>query len=126
MVKSVLVVEDEPSVAQALCRVLTLASQEGYHVESCDSGESALACLAGNRFDLVITDLRMPGMSGLELLEQVRRISPTTRCILITAYGTPHVQDRVDHLADAYLPKPFGMRSFVATVEQALKSGVES
>ncbi len=116
----ILVVEDEARVSQALCRVLALPEGGGHAVEACDSGEAALARLQEKRFDLVITDLRMPGMSGLDLLEHVHRISPTTRTVLVTAYGTPQIEERAKELADAYVAKPFNMQGFVRTVRQIL------
>lgn len=116
----ILVVEDELRVAQALSRVLALPEGGGHTVETCESGEAALDRLQTSRFDLVITDLRMPGMSGLELLEHVHRISPQTRTVLITAYGTPQIEERAKELADAYVPKPFNMQGFVRMVRQIL------
>jgi CheY-like chemotaxis protein len=116
----ILVVEDEIRVAQALSRVLSLPEGGGHAVETCESGEAALERLEQNKFDLVITDLRMPGMSGLDLLEHVHRISPQTRTVLITAYGTPQIEERAKELADAYVPKPFNMQGFVRMVRQIL------
>ncbi len=116
----ILVVEDEPRVAQALCRVLTLPEGGGYQVESCDSGEAALERLPRGRFDLLVTDLSMPGLSGLDLLHHARELSPKTRTILITAYGSPDVEQRAKEIADAYIPKPFTMKAFVQTVRQIL------
>lgn len=117
----ILIVEDEPLVAQTLCRALSLPEGGGNYVESCDSGEAALERVRAAHFDLIITDLHMPGMSGLELLEQVRRLSATTRSILITAFGSPDVEQHAYQLAAAaYLTKPFSMQQFVETVRHAL------
>ncbi len=116
----IMIVEDEPHVSETLRRVLSLPDGGGYEVECYGSGEPALARFQEMTFDLVITDLRMPGMSGLELLEQIHKISPGTRSILITAFGTPQVEDRAHRLADAFLPKPFKMRSLLETVQQTL------
>jgi len=116
----ILVVEDETNVAMALCRVLKLPEGGGYQVESCDSGESALDRLQEKHFDLLVTDLRMPGMSGLELLERARLVSPETRSILITAYGSSQVEQDAQRKANYYLPKPFTMKNFVRAVQQAL------
>ncbi len=116
----ILIVDDEPQVAQSLGRVLSLPQGGGYEVKNCNSGESALDQLRNGSFDLLITDLRMPGIGGLELLQQLHQISPTTRSILITAYGSPDVERRAKSLADAYIPKPFKIKDFVQTVRQTL------
>ncbi len=117
----VLVVEDEPRVAQTLCQVLALPEGGGNQVDSSSSGDAALERLRQEHYDLLITDLRMPGMSGLDLLEQVRRVSPATRSILITAFGSPEIERRAAELAvAAYLTKPFSLRQFVETVHYAL------
>ncbi len=120
MGERILVVEDELRVAQALCRVLALPEGGGHTVEHCETGEAAIERLQKDHFDLIITDLRMAGISGLDLLEHAHRASPTTRAVLITAYGTPQIEDRAKELAAAYVAKPFSMQSFVRTVRQIL------
>ncbi|MBI5649850.1 MAG: response regulator [Chloroflexi bacterium] len=116
----ILVVEDEVRVAQALCRVFALPEGGGHHVEHCETGEAALARLKQDHFDLIICDLRMAGMNGLDLLEQAHQISPTTRSVLITAYGSPNIEERAKEIANAYVTKPFSMQGFVRTVRQIL------
>ncbi len=116
----ILIVEDEPALSSTVRRALSMPEGGGYAVECCESGEAALARFQDTSFDLVITDLRMPGISGLELLEHVHRISPGTRTILITGFGTPQVEDHARRLADAYLPKPFEMRTLIDTVQHTL------
>ncbi len=123
--KRILVVEDEPHVGQALWRALTLLDPD-YGVEAVESAEAALDRLERSAYDVVVTDFKLPGMSGLELLEQVRSLYPAARTILITAYGTSQVEDRGRRLADVYLPKPFGMRDFITTVRRALYPDAEA
>lgn len=118
--KRILIVEDEANVAHGLSRALTMLDGNPYQVDQCDSAEAALERLRANHYDLIVTDLRMAGMSGIKLLEQLPQLSPTTRSILITAYGSPQIEARAKLLASAYLPKPFSMKSFVAVVKQAL------
>ena len=86
----------------------------------CDSGAAALAALQADRYDLMITDLRMPGMNGIELIERARQISPSTRSVLITAFGTAEIETRARNLANAYLPKPFSLQDFLRSVKAAL------
>ncbi len=119
----ILIAEDESRVAQALSRALSLPEGGGYAVEAYESGEEALARLNETHFDLLITDLRMPGMNGLELLDKCHEVSPNTGSILITAFGSPQIEENAARLAvDAYLTKPFSMRTLVQTVEKTLQA----
>ncbi len=118
----ILIVEDEPRVANALARVLSMPQNGGHQVVCCDTGEAALVKLREIQFDLLITDLRMPGISGLELLDRTRHISPSTRSVLITAFGSAEVEYQARNLANAYLTKPFSLQSFTQAVKQALSS----
>jgi hydroxymethylpyrimidine pyrophosphatase-like HAD family hydrolase/CheY-like chemotaxis protein len=116
----VLIVEDSLGVARALNRTLSLPQGGGHRVEICDSGEAALHRLRSAHFDLLITDLRLPGMNGLAVLDHARQISPETRSILITAFGSPQVEERARHLANAYLPKPFRLHDLIQLVQRIL------
>ena len=117
---TILIVEDEDRVATVLGRVLSLPQGGGHTVITCGSGEEALLRLSETSIDLIITDLRMPGMTGLDLLETAHQISPNTRSILITAFGTLEVEQRAHFLANTYLPKPFQLKDFLQAVETAL------
>ncbi len=119
----ILIAEDESRVAQALSRALSLPEGGGYFIESYGSGDEALARLRENHFDLLITDMRMPGMSGLELIAACREISPATGSILITAFGSTEIEARAHRLAvDAYLTKPFSMRRLVQVVQNTMQA----
>jgi CheY-like chemotaxis protein/predicted regulator of Ras-like GTPase activity (Roadblock/LC7/MglB family) len=118
--EAILIVEDEHPVADALCKVLRMSQNGGYQVASCESGEAALAALQAAYYDLMITDLRMPGLNGIELIERTRQISPSTRSVLITAFGTAEIEARARNLANAYLPKPFSLQDFLQSVKAAL------
>lgn len=120
MVKRILVVDDEKTVAFFLSETLDELGIE-YQVQTACSGEDALKKITVESFDLIITDLRMPGMSGLELLSQVREISPGTRTILITAYGDDEVEAEARRLGVYdYITKPFQMEKFTRMVQRAL------
>jgi len=120
MKKRILIVDDEESVAFFLAESLA-EGRPDYQVEIVLSGEEALEKISAQPFDLVITDLRMPGINGLELMEQVRTLSPRTRLILITAYGSPEVETTAYRLgACRYLTKPFPMETLLTTVQEAL------
>jgi DNA-binding response OmpR family regulator len=122
--KKILIVEDEPRIALALCRALEFpphGPRGARKVEISPVAETALTKIQSEPFDLVITDLRMPGMGGVELLRQIREISPSTRLMLITAFGSPEIEDVTQRLGAVYLPKPFSLREFVATVEDLIE-----
>jgi len=119
--KRILVVDDEESVGYFLRESLNKV-QRDYQVELACSGQEALALITEKPFDLVVTDLRMPGMDGLRLIEEVRRQSPTTRLILMTAYGNATVEATAFRLgACRYINKPFSIDQLVSTVAAALE-----
>lgn len=100
----VLIVDDEPLIRETLAEFLT---QEGFAVEVCGSGEEALELAAAQRFDVALCDVQLPGIDGIELLEQLLKISPETSVFLITAYAT--VENAVEAFqrgAHDYLMKP--------------------
>ena len=82
--------------------------------------ETALKKLRSKPFDLLITDLRMPGMGGLAFIREVQDMSPAMCTMLITAFDSPEVEDAAHRMGAAYLPKPFSLQEFVAAVEQIL------
>ena len=81
----VLVVDDEPSMRQMLSIALR---REGYQVSTAEDGEAALAALAAGQLDLLITDVRMPEMSGVDLLREAKRLDPGLSVVMMTAYGS--------------------------------------
>lgn len=100
----ILVVDDENGPRQALRMLL----KEDYEVALASSGRSALAILAEQEVDLVITDIRMPEMTGIDLLRQVRRSHPEMQVIILTGYGQlDTAMEAIEHGAFAYLEKPF-------------------
>jgi two-component system response regulator HydG len=82
---SILVVDDEPAMRLLVTSVL---KDEGHEVTAAASGEEALQLIASRHYHMVITDLKMPGMSGVDLLERVKQEDPETAVILLTAFGT--------------------------------------
>jgi CheY-like chemotaxis protein len=117
----ILIVDDEPRVAFFLSKSLEHAEQD-YRVSIAHSGEEALEVLNHSSVDLLVTDLRMPGISGLELMRWVRASSPQTRTILITAYGDDEVKAEANRLeAYRYITKPFNVADFTEAVQEALR-----
>jgi len=113
----VLVVDDEGSVLVTLSANLEL---EGFEVTSAASGAIALELLEEGVFDLVLTDIRMPGMSGVELFRRVRARSPAMPVVLMTAYAVEGlVEEALGEGAFAVLPKPFAIDHVAATLVRA-------
>jgi two-component system, NtrC family, nitrogen regulation response regulator GlnG len=100
-----LVVDDERGIVIALKGLFT---KEGYEVETAESGEEALGKVKAGLFHVIITDLSMKGMSGLELLKHVRELDPACAVLMITAFGTQRIAvEAMKAGAEDYLPKPF-------------------
>ena len=119
--KHILVVDDEPRVAFFLSKALEHADQD-YDVSIAHSGEEALEIISRSSIDLLVTDLRMPGISGLELMRWVKNSSPKTRTILITAYGNDEVETEAHRLeAYRYITKPFSLDAFTQVAQEALR-----
>jgi DNA-binding NtrC family response regulator len=116
--KSILVVDDEKSQREILEMIL---SGEGYDVTTASSGEAAMKFVADRHFDLVLTDLKMTGMSGLDLLKQLTDFDKSIIVLLLTAHGT--VDSAVDALrlgAFDYLQKPYDREKLLETISRAL------
>jgi DNA-binding NtrC family response regulator len=100
-----LIVDDERGIVIALKGLFT---KEGYEVETAESGEEALEKVKAGLFHVIITDLSMKGMSGLDLLRQVRELDPQCAVLMITAYGNQRIAvEAMKAGAEDYLPKPF-------------------
>jgi len=118
---SILVVDDEPTIAEVVCRYLQRA---GYETRSAADGQRALQLAEEERPDLVVLDLMLPGIDGLEVMRRLRRLYERERSsvILLTAKG--EASDRVVGLrlgADDYVVKPFSPAELVARVDAVLR-----
>lgn len=116
--KRILVVDDEASIRELCARVLARA---GYDVAIAGSGEEAVTRLQGEPFDAVVSDIRMPGLSGLDVLGAAKQRYPTIRVVLITGFGTPQTLDRARQSgADRILTKPFNPVELLGAVRDIL------
>jgi len=116
----ILIVDDEDP-SRDLCRLFL--ESDGYEVETCDRAEKAMALLAFKRFDLVLTDLSMPDMDGVELVKQVKYHYPSTNMIIMTAFGS--VSSAVESMRSGaydYITKPFPRDLLLATIRRCLES----
>jgi CheY-like chemotaxis protein len=118
--KRILIVDDEVSILRVLSD--SLGSRGGVdEIVTATDGPSALAHLGRSPFDLVITDYRMTGMNGLELIDAIRSIQPRARVILMTAFGNDELQEEARRRqAYRYLVKPLTVNTFRQVVEEAL------
>lgn len=115
MKRQLLFVDDDAFMLAAMRRMLR-KSRDVWNVEFADSGQRALELLSGRAFDAVITDMRMPGMTGLELLAEVRQRFPTMKRIVLSGQ-TDLLPDDQSDVADAWLPKPCDPTMLRETIE---------
>ena len=119
----ILVMEDDRNVAKGLEMVL---SEEGYYVNLAGTGELALEAFKQKRFDLLVADLRLPGIGGMEVIKQLRQEKPETEVIVITGYGTTATAVEAMRLGvHDFLPKPFTEDQIKVAVGEALKKHAE-
>lgn len=119
----VLIIEDDKSMNEIL--VTTLAEEE-HQVQSAFSGDEALNLCRQHTFDLLITDVRLPGADGVETLAELRKLQPTLKCIVITGYAQEDTPIRAIRLnVDDYLFKPFSLSYFLQAVERVLNQEQE-
>ena len=117
--KRILVVDDEPLMRDFLIETL---QRRKHLVDSAGNGAQAIAKVRGEAFDLVITDIRMPEASGLEVLEAVKKANPDTEVIMITAFGT--IETAVEAMklgAFDFITKPFFADAIELKVDRALE-----
>ena len=115
----VLVVDDEKAMLLALRGLL---AKEGYEVETASSGEEGLARIESGNFHVVLTDLSMSGVSGMELLERARALDPELAVIMVTAHGNEKAAVQAMKLgASDYVPKPFDNDELRIVVRRAME-----
>lgn len=117
----ILVVEDEIEAATVLARGLR---EHAFAVDTASDGSHALEQIAINDYDLIILDILLPGISGLEVCRQVRRAGATVPILMLTARGEPDQRvEGLDSGADDYLPKPYHFPELLARMRALLRRG---
>jgi len=111
--KSILVVEDEPTVRTLVTKML---STLGYEVQSCSNGEDALRICDHDRFDLVIVDMMMPKMSGIDLIDRLKTEHKQNHALIMTGYGLNNAFTG----SESVIAKPFDIQTLAARVREAL------
>jgi len=116
----ILVVDDEAPIRQFVARALTHAGDH-YQVETAEDGLEALGMLSGGRFDLLVTDIVMPGLDGIELALKVAKEYPDMTILMMTGYATEKQRAYgLDHLIHKVVSKPFSLKQICAAVKEAL------
>jgi CheY-like chemotaxis protein len=117
--RKILVVDDDPVVGKSFDRVL---SGKGYAVITAADGQEALSKLAAEEYDVVYTDIRMPGMSGLEVAESIKANQPWTPVVIITGYGSAENEARAKAAGvKGFLNKPLSPDMIVTSAREALE-----
>jgi two-component system response regulator PilR (NtrC family) len=117
--QKILVVDDEKSMCEFLEIML---KKDGYEVTSTTSGEEALELLDKNLYSMVLTDVKMPGVNGFEVLRKSKEVSPDTVVIMITAYGSPEgAVTAIKEGAYDYVTKPFRVEEVKLTIKKSLE-----
>lgn len=118
---SVMLVDDEQAVLDTLTATIQWESLGIHHIFTASNGAAALEQLKENKVDLLITDIKMPGMDGLTLLSKVRTLYPSIRCILLTAYGEfEYARKALELGVENYLLKPFQQNELEKNIEKTL------
>ena len=113
---SILIVDDDFGMVQTLNYILT---EKGYEVETARDGFEAIERIKERSFDIVLTDIKMPGLNGVGLLKEVNRLSPETATVMMTAYTLPElVGEAKRQRAVAVLPKPLDLDRVIAFIDE--------
>jgi CheY-like chemotaxis protein len=119
--RNILIVDDEEDIAWGISKNLAKTGLN-LEIECVGTADEALAELNQKKFDLVVSDIRMPGRDGLELITDVRNNHPETKVIIMTAYGSPSTREQVEDLGGFfYIEKPFNVGYLKQIVFEALE-----
>lgn len=115
----ILIVEDDPVMREELRELL---SEKGYNVTSVKSALEGIQMIKREEFDLVLTDLVMPGMDGMQLLNEIKKVRPKVKVIMITAYGTIDSAVKAVKMGAAdFIPKPFNLAELEVIINKTLE-----
>ena len=116
----ILLAEDDTSMREYLSRAL---EKVGYHVTAVDCGTAALPLIEAEQFDLLLTDIVMPEMDGIELAQRAGRIAPDMRVMFITGFAAVALKGGIAHPNAKVLSKPFHLRDLVLEVDRIFGLG---
>jgi len=116
--KSILIVEDEAGPRESLRMIL----KPFYNILTASDGEQAIRILQAQKVDLVTLDLNMPGMMGIDVLKEIKRLKPEVEVVIITALVTlPNAQQAIQHGASDFLSKPFHVSEVITVIKKSFE-----
>ena len=114
--KRILIIDDDEEMRSV---IKDFIEEEGYEADCVEKGTYAFGKLLNEPFDLIITDIRMPGFSGLDILPNLRKLSPDVTIVVITAFGSEEVFCKaLERGANAYLEKPIQLGKLSALIQE--------
>ncbi|OIP66048.1 MAG: response regulator, partial [Nitrospirae bacterium CG_4_9_14_3_um_filter_53_35] len=117
--KSILIVDDEIHVREGLSEIL---QQEGFYVETASDGKEAISLSLNKRFDLMISDIKMPEIDGLQLLDEIQKVNPQIRVIMVTAFGDVQTYLKSMQLgAHEYINKPIRIQELKRVISTIME-----
>lgn len=122
MYESILVVDDDAAIRKSLSSIL---SEEGYLVETVESGKEAIRSSEKSRFDIALVDIKLPDMEGTELLSRLKENQPHLIMIIMTGFPTlENAMKTVNEGADGYILKPFDVQKLLEMIRKHLKKEI--
>lgn len=119
MTKKILVIDDEELITKSLTKLL---EKEGFEVYTAKRGEDAITLCEEENFDLIIADIRMPGINGIDTIEHIYNKLKKIPTIFITGYADEKYEERAHKLSPiAFIYKPFDIKDFVEKIKEVLK-----
>jgi DNA-binding NtrC family response regulator len=116
--RSILIVDDELGVRESLRMIL----KTRYDVHTAADGKEALRCIENDKIDLVTLDLKMPGLSGMDVLREIKKKNVDIEVVVISAYGTPqNLREATRYGAGDFITKPFNARDLINLLSKSLE-----
>ncbi len=115
---TILIVDDEVGPRESLRMILNPL----YNILTAASGEEAMKCIQSQKVDLVTLDLKMPGLSGFQVLREIKRASSDIEVVIITGYGTlPNAKDAIHYGAGDFISKPFNVADIISVIRKSFE-----
>lgn len=122
----IMILEDELGLAYTLASALEKDMGEDCVVKICNTAEVALQMIRLHKFDLIVSDWRLPGISGLDFITEVRNSQPDIPIVFMTAFGTDQIDEQVHAASDYYIKKPFEIPELTKVIDGLLQQKAET